>query len=45
MMANSSVPVTIDPTLTDESISALKQRIAALKEENVQLGNKISRSP
>ena len=36
---------TMDPVLTDESISALKWRIAVLKEENVQLTNKLSHSP
>jgi hypothetical protein len=45
MMANPSIPAhTIDPVLAEESTSALKRRIAALEEENVQLTNKISRS-
>ncbi|KAG6373359.1 hypothetical protein JVT61DRAFT_6506 [Boletus reticuloceps] len=44
-MDNPTSAHTTDPVLPDASISALKRRIAALEEENVQLTSKISRSP
>lgn len=45
-MDRSSAPIPqIDPTLTHEAIGALKRRIAALEEENVQLTNKLIRTP